>query len=219
MTTTPGGAFDLHADCRAAVETTAKALADLGHEVLPSHPEALDDRGSVWHFIAIVGCSVARALDATAEKLGRPVVEDDVEPLTWTLARMADGITAAKYIASIDAVHALGRRMELWWDEGFDLLLTPTTAQPAPRIGELDPGSDDPIAGWTKSAPFGCFTSPFNQTGQPAISLPTGFSEECAVPVGVQLVAGYGREDLLLRVAAQLEQVLPWKDRRPPSLP
>ena len=216
MTSSPGKSLEVHADCRNAVAAAAAALADLGHTLSESHPEAFDDAENIWHYAAVVGCNVARALDSTADKLGRPVLREDVEPLTWALAEMAATIPAAKYIASVEAVHRLGRRMASWWEGGFDLLLTPTTAQPAPKIGELDPGTDDPFAGWMKSAPFGCYTSPFNQTGQPAISLPLHVGAS-GIPVGVQLVAAYGREDLLLRIAAQLEQTHPWRGRRPPG--
>lgn len=216
MTRAPGGGIEVHPDCREAAESAARVLAGLGHIVETSHPDALDDPGNIWHYITVVGCSVARALEQTAEKIGRGLTRDDVEPLTWALAELAATLPATKYIASIEAVHLLGRRMEAWWQGGFDLLLTPTTAQPAPLLGALDPGSDDPIAGWVRSAPYGCFTSPFNQTGQPAISLPLHFGAS-GVPVGTQLVASFGREDLLLRVAAQLEQAAPWRDRRVPG--
>lgn len=216
MTTAPSSGIEVHPDCRDGVEAAAKTLAGLGHTVTPAHPEAIEDPNNIWHFVTVVGCNVARALETTAEKIGRPVTRDDVEPLTWALAELAATLPAARYIASIDAVHALGRRMAAWWESGFDLLLTPTTAQPAPRIGELDTGADDPIGGWSRSAPYGCFTSVFNQTGQPAISLPLHFGT-CGVPIGVQMVAAAGREDLLLRVAAQLEQAMPWRERRPPG--
>jgi len=59
------------------------------------------------------------------------------------------------------------------------------------------------------------FTPACNATGQPAISLPLHWSAD-GLPVGVHFVAAYAREDLLVRVAAQLEQAQPWVDRRPP---
>ena len=128
--------------------------------------------------------------------------------------RIGRACAAPQYIAAIDANHALGRRLASWW-ERFDLLLTPTTAQPPPRLGDLVPSKDNPLEAFARSAPFGCFTSAFNQSGQPGISLPVHQTAE-GLPVGAQLVAAYGREDLLLRVAAQIEQAIPWKDRRAP---
>ena len=106
--------------------------------------------------------------------------------------------------------------MAAWWASGFDLLVTPTTAQPPPRLGALASPPDAPLEGFVRAAPYGAFTAVFNLTGQPAISLPLHWTAD-GLPVGVQLVAAFGREDLLLRVAAQLEQARPWKDRRPPT--
>jgi len=105
--------------------------------------------------------------------------------------------------------------MAAWWQGGFDLLLTPTTAEPPPRIGEFHQPSDQPLRAFLRAAPFGAFTFPINLTGQPAISLPVHATAE-GLPVGAMLVAATGREDLLLRVAAQLEEALPWRDRRAP---
>ena len=103
--------------------------------------------------------------------------------------------------------------MASWWNN-FDLLLTPTTAQPPARIGELTPTDDDPVRGSKGSLPYSVYTSPFNCTGQPAISLPIGSSD--GLPVGVQLVGAYGREDLLLSVAGQLERIEDWSASRAP---
>ena len=100
--------------------------------------------------------------------------------------------------------------MAAWWTSGFDLLVTPTTGMVTPKLGSLSlaGGKVDDIVRWTP------FTSYFNLTGQPAITLPLHWSAE-GLPVGVQFAAAYGREDLLIRIAAQLEKASPWAGRIP----
>ena len=107
------------------------------------------------------------------------------------------------------------REVAGWWTEGHDLLLTPTIAEPPPPLGTFDSPPDNPLHGLFRAAEVVPFTPPFNVTGQPAISLPLHWNDD-GLPIGVQLVAPFGREDLLLRVAAQLEAAQPWADRRPP---
>ena len=99
--------------------------------------------------------------------------------------------------------------MASWWADGWDLLITPTTARPAPRIGELVSTPDNVLASFINSLPYGTFTLPFNLTGQPAISVPMG-QTATGLPLGAQLIAAYAREDLLLQVAVQLEATSPW---------
>src|SRR5262249_20425858 len=95
------------------------------------------------------------------------------------------------------------------------LLVTPTIPEPPPPIGELVPNRQVPFKGFQRSGALAPLTCPFNVTGQPAISLPLHWTPE-GLPVGVQLVAAMGREDLLIRIASQLEQAQPWISRRPP---
>ena len=104
--------------------------------------------------------------------------------------------------------------MVAWWQD-YDLLLTANTAEPAPRLGDIVDASFDPLRALERAIPFAVFTGPFNITGQPAVSLPLWWTDD-GIPVGVQLVADQYREDVLLRVAAQLEAARPWADRRPP---
>jgi amidase len=204
-------------ECAEAVRRAAHALEDLGHRVEESHPAALEGTEAVGAFVRVVACNVARALEVAGERVGREVGAGDVEPLTWAVAEHGRRTTVAQYLAALEFVHRLGRRVAEWWEQGFDLLLTPTTAAPPPRLGELGSTPEEPLRGFLRSAPFGAFTSPFNQTGQPALSLPLHRTAS-GLPVGAQLVAAYGREDLLLAMAAQLEQALPWRERRPPGL-
>ena len=89
------------------------------------------------------------------------------------------------------------------------MLVTPTMSEAPPPVGEL---KGAPVERIVALVPY---TSPFNVSGQPAIALPLYWNDE-GLPLGVQLVGAYGREDLLVRVAAQLEAAAPWIDRRPP---
>jgi len=195
----------VHADPLHAVDRTARVLADLGHHVEEAHPRALADAAHVRAYVTIVACNTARSLDAYSERLSRTLTADDVEPLTWALAERARSIRAPEWLATIEYMHQFGRDVREFWQGGFDLLLTPTFAALPPRIGELAGAPSEPLRPFVRAAPYGVFTLPFNLTGQPAISLPVHRSPE-GLPVGVQLVAEYGREDILLAISAQLER-------------
>ena len=109
----------------------------------------------------------------------------------------------------------MSRMFAGWFEGGYDLLLTPTMGEIAPPLGSFDDSGDDPMDAFHRAVQSGVFTVIPNMTGQPAISLPLGMSES-GVPIGVHLVAPFGREDLLIRVAAQIERAQPWADRRAP---
>jgi amidase len=128
-------------------------------------------------------------------------------------------VTGTQYLSGIEGLHAYARRLLSWWAPdgdapGFDLLLTPTIPEPPLVLGQFGPDPANPLVGLLRAAPVVAFTAPFNISGQPAISLPVHSTAE-GLPVGVQLAAGAYREDVLLRVAAQLEQAMPWAMRRP----
>lgn len=215
MTRAPGSIVPVDAECAAAAESTATLLESLGHSVHSSFPEALDEVEFNEHFGAVVTGCTARDLDYWGKKLGRELVAEDVEIHTWTLAGMGRRVSAVTYLAAVAWLQSFTRRVERWWGDGFDLLLTPTMAVLPPPLGEMKPTPQDPLRGFLRSTPVVAFTAPFNVTGQPAISLPLQMSAS-GLPIGVQLVASYGREDLLLRVAAQLEKTQPWANRLPP---
>jgi len=153
-------------------------------------------------------------LEVLGALIGRTIGAEDVDPLNWALAEMGRGCSATQYLASRDWVHGWSRRVAAWWTDGFDLLLTPTLPEPPPPLGSFTPTREDPLKAGMRGSQFAAFTLPFNMTGQPAISLPLHWTAD-GLPVGVQLVAAYGGEDLLLRVAAQLEAAAPWSGRRP----
>jgi amidase len=216
MTTPPGGQFETHPECVAAVRNAATALEELGHHIEESHPAEMDVPELVANFIVRWTAAQDYNLKYWGSVIGRELGPDDVEPCTWALAEQGRSQTGGDFLLAIEEAQRSTRRLAAWWaEDGFDLLLTPTCAEPPPRLGEFEAPPDNPLAPLLRAIPFGTFTAGFNTTGQPAISLPLHMTRD-GLPVGVQLVAAYGREDVLLRVAAQLEQARPWADRLPP---
>lgn len=196
-------------EVEAAVTATAQLLEQLGHRIELAHPEALDEPGHVGLYVGVVAANVARALEVAGTRVGHTLGAADVEPLTWALAEIGRAQSASQLLANLEGVHAFGRRLAQWWESGFDLLLTPTQANPAPELGWISSTPEEPMRAFLRSTPFGVFTLPYNLSGQPAISVPATRSRG-GLPIGVQLVARSGGEALLLRTAAQLEEARPW---------
>ena len=216
----PGQATPLHPDCVAAVHATAQLLSALGHTVEESSPSALNDeqerRRQVW---AILTSAIASHIDTLGKQTGKAVTQDDVEIHTWAMVEIGRARTATRYIEALEWLQADTRRLARWWQPedgtaGFDILVTPTIAEPPPRLGEFVSTPENPLGGARRSATLMPFTVPFNVTGQPAISLPLHWND-AGLPIGIQLVAAYGREDVLFRIAAQLEQAKPWAEQWP----
>jgi amidase len=209
----PGDAWPTDPACVDAVRRCAAKLEELGHVVEESAPQPFRDGlfASGWHDWWAV--TAAAATLATIEAIvGVPIAEDDVEPMTWALAERGRAISAVEFVQLRDEIGALARISGAWWGEGFDLLLTPTVQAPAPALGELMEG--DPASLLERQLRWFPLTPFANVSGQPAISLPVDAGGD-ALPVGVQLIAELGREDLLIRVAAQLEQAMPWRGVAP----
>lgn len=214
-TDAPAALCDTHPDCIAAAEDAARLLESLGHTVEEASPAALDESHLMGMFLTIMTSWVVHDLELVAQRAGRAVTAEDVEPLTWAYAEIGRTFSSTQYVEAVNAAHAWSRRVASWWNGGFDLLLTPTLAVLPTVLGELVPPADNPLEGAAKATPVAAFCAPFNVTGQPAVSVPLSWNGD-GLPVGTQLVAAYGREDLLVRVASQLEAARPWADRRPP---
>jgi amidase len=213
LTHDPAGQRAVDPECVAAARSAADALADLGHDVSDGFPAVLSEGSWPEAFQPCVAVVVLRELQRFGELIGRPIAEEDVEPQTWAYAELGRGVTGVQYAAGVDDIRTRAREIERWWDEDdWDLLLTPTLPVQAPPLGLFRPTKEDPFSSLGMNASM--YTVPFNVSGQPAISLPLHSAAD-GMPIGVQLAAAYGREDVLLRVAAQLETAMPWADRRP----
>jgi amidase len=203
---------EVHSACLAAGEHAGKLLESLGHHVDTGYPAALD-AGLPPTFFAIATSLIAWEVAEVGRVIGRDLTEADVEPVVWAASRAGQEVTAVMYQDAIADLRSLVRDFAAWWDS-WDLLVTPTLAVPPYPIGATTaPTSDAP---WPDVGPWIPFTPQFNLSGQPAISLPLD-QDDAGLPVGVQLGAALGREDLLISVAAQLEEAEPWCDRWPPT--
>ncbi len=204
----------VHDDCVEAVRAAGSLLEGLGHAVESGFPDALADADFQARFMALWAVNRAMGIDVLSSMAGRELGAEDVDAANWAQAQFAKDLTAVDLAKANAAVLAFRRSVHQWWADGWDLLLTPTLGLPPVRIGEIDPQPGDPMAGMRRAAEFVPFTPAFNTSGQPAMNLPLHWNPD-GVPVGVQLVAAYGREDLLIQAASQLEAVAPWADRRP----
>jgi amidase len=218
----------VHPECKEAVLKTAKYLESLGHNVIEKDAPINGKKLSHSYLTMYFG-EVAAVLASLEEILGRQVKMSDVETTTWILGLVGKATSAEEFVLSIREWDIAAMAMEDF-HETYDFYLTPTTAMPPAKIGELDPSTSEmrlmQVAGKLgvggilkkigiveevaennlKRTPF---TQLANLTGQPAITIPLHLGKE-GLPVGVQFMAAKGREELLYSLAGQLEQSDLW---------
>ncbi|MGQ0336039.1 amidase [Halomonas elongata] len=206
--------LSLAPEAEAVARQTASLCESLGHRIepvmLPVDWEAFYQR-----CFDIIGPSTREFLDMLGDMRGTPVDEQELEPRTRVMLRERGRIDATRYVAAINDIHALGRRVAATMQQ-YDLLLSPTLARQPPRIGELDAFDDrlslaeiiDDFHGYCP------FTALFNATGQPAMSVPLFWTKD-GLPLGSHFAGRFGEESRLFSLAAQLERAQPWAKRVP----
>jgi amidase len=204
----------IHPECATAARNAAALLESFGHHVEHAFPAAMANPEFGRRFGALWSTNMATAIARIAAQLGRDLTDDEVQLHNRAQAQFARNVSGVDYAMALAANVEFRRAVQQWWADGWDLLVTPTLAEPPTRVGEFDDQADSPMAPMVRSAQYVAFTPAFNASGQPAISLPLHTTAD-GLPVGVQLVAAYGREDLLFRVASQIEAAQPWAHRRP----
>jgi amidase len=193
----------VHPDCILAYEQTSMLLESLGHHVVDIDvPFPLS---AVVHFER-VWAALAAAIPIPPER------ESELRPLTRWLRGIGRGLSLDEVTAAVDLMAGYGRAA-LDATSHLDIILTPTLADLPALIGSLR-DDEDPVADFLAQKRFTPFTSPYNITGQPAVSLPLHWTKD-GLPVGVQLVGQPMAEATVLRLAAQLERARPWVDRHP----
>jgi Asp-tRNA(Asn)/Glu-tRNA(Gln) amidotransferase A subunit family amidase len=206
----PNGAT-VDAQCRQALLDAARLCEELGHHVEECDP-LIEGEAVVPTFLTIASANTVVNL-ASHPAAGRSAREDEVERITWLTAKMGEAVSGPEYVRATQTAHRLGRQMAAFHTQ-WDVLLTPGLAVPPVKLGWLDMTMNDVDEYWRRVFAFSPFTVWFNLTGQPAMMLPLAQSAQ-GLPLAVQLVARYGDEGTLFRLAAQLEQAQPWIERRP----
>ncbi len=191
-------------ECADAVVRTGTLLAALGHVVEETHPSALEGSAiRIGRAIVMLGPGMrAEQLAWIEERIGRPLRSGDVAD-EYLVARDAPVSTPSEVAEAHRLIRSEIDPLLAWWRDGWDILVTPTLRQPAWPLGRSGGALD-----------AGVFPVPFSITGQPAMSLPLFTSRE-GLPIGIQIIGAPGRDGLLLRLAAQLEQAARWRDRWP----
>jgi amidase len=145
---------------------------------------------------------------------GREIREELFEGVTWGLYQQGRQVSGSQYLLAVAMLQIQGRQVGRF-HETYDCWLTPTLGAPPIRLGMVDLMERDTMKAMAPILDYVPITPLQNATGQPAISLPLHWSAD-GLPVGVMFTGRMGDEATLLRLAAQLEQAQPWKDRRPP---
>ncbi|MBS4197768.1 amidase [Lederbergia citri] len=215
-------------ECKEAVHKTMKLLESMGHHIIEKEAP-IDGKKLASSYMMLYFAEVASTLTALEDVLGRKVEFKDVEPATWILGLLGKAVSAEELLTSLTFWDKAAIQMESFHDT-YDLYITPTTANPPLRIGELDQtpfekmlirivgglrlggilkksGFVDQLA--NKSLEKTPFTQLANLTGQPAMTLPMHITKD-GLPCGIQVMARRGREDLLLQLAGQLENTESW---------
>lgn len=201
-------------ECVDALHDTVKLCEELGHEMVEAAPE-IDVEAHSLATLRVWGSNLANMMDGVAALLERTPSEENLEAASWACYKYGKGLTAVELLQALDIFTLVSRSVGAFF-ENYDVLLSPTTAHPPLPLGELNQNASGLSAEqWTNQIfAYAPFTNLFNTTGLPAISLPLAWSKD-GLPIGMQFAGRFADEATLLKLARQLEEARPWKDKRP----
>ncbi|MDT0203123.1 amidase family protein [Nocardioides sp. AE5] len=204
----PDAFADLATDpqVQAALDDAVALCASLGHVVEPM-PTPFDRSLAAVANAPLMGVAFAVAIQDRLAALGRDLAEDDLEPFSRVLFGHYAQLPASDLVRGLQAVQQLGWQIGAHFTQ-YDVMVMPTLAMRVPALGVLD--TSDVEGMYQRAGDFAAWTSAFNTTGMPGMSVPLGTDAD-GLPIGVQFVAQMGQEDLLLSLAGQLEAAAPWQ--------
>jgi amidase len=225
---------DENDDCRRSIEDAVTLLRSLGHECVEKAPPVNGEKVAL-HFFTTYCAGVAGELQFAAEHLGRPVAPADVELTTWLMGMIGRSrFSAGDFSRALRELQTMARDVALFMND-YDCFLTPTLGKAPVPHGALNPqgferqlqsvvaalsldvamklpGLIDKAV--SRAFAFSPFTPVANVTGQPSMSVPLWWNGD-GLPMGACFTGRFGDETTLFRLAAQLEQARPWKDKKP----
>ena len=207
---TPFSGGPVHAECRAAAEGAAKLLEELGHHVEAALPQI--NWPELVHSLRVLVATNVR-LSVLYLNGGYEPPRGAVDTVVQEAVDFAQTLSAEAYVKAQRAIHWHSRHMAAF-HESYDVLLSPTLAQPPVLLGPQHTNNPDLNAYREAILKFSPFTSIFNMSGQPSMSVPLHWTLD-GLPIGVMFSAAFGAEGLLFRLAGQLENARPWAARRP----
>ena len=200
-------------ECIDAARKAARLCESLGHHVEEAAPK-LDIAAMGAASFVLIGSSVAADMTDRAKATGIPIGPDVLEPITLGFVGFGQKATGMDFARANSTLQAAAISMAQFM-ANYDVILSPTLAKPPLELGQINLAPDVDFAAWgQRAATFSPFTQIANMTGQPAMSVPLGMSAQ-GLPIGVMFMGRYGDEATLFRLAGQLEQAAPWKNRRP----
>ena len=213
VSTTPPIPAAVHPDAIAAVKDAAKLCESLGHIIEEATP-AINGMEIMAAQGVVISANVAFTVDEAAEALGRKARPEDVERATWFRVENARKTDSSAYARAMNTLHYLGRTVAAFMED-HDIILQPTAAQPPLKLGILNMERTDLGEMFREMISFIPYTGIYNLTGQPSANIPLHWNA-AGLPIGTMFTARFGDEATLFRLAAQLEQARPWKDRYAP---
>ena len=205
--------IEISADAKAAVFQAAELCESLGHTVVETTPPDIDYEGFIDALIRVMAANIKVAVDTRLATTGQTLQDDDLEPAMRDGYALGARVSAAEYVMAIQRFHHIGRVFAAALTD-VDLVLTPALTRTAVELGTISMRQPSFTEFRQEAARYTTFLALINAAGLPAASVPINHGRD-GLPVACQIVAGFGREDLILQLSAQLERAHPWSHRRP----